>query len=170
MKSVSFARRRGEDAGAHRAGDLGVLCERLGGVDQDVVAALDRAVIVGAADLGERRLGDERDGPLGIGGIVVGAARRSGLGRRERAVAKEAVGPAAAVQEVLDEPGPSRRPLVLVAPVVGAHDEDPDGRLAHEAGVDPFEPVVVPAQERGRAGRSWPSGRSRLRRASSAGR
>ena len=80
-------------AGADRAGDLGVFGERLGGVDQDVVAALDRAVIVGAADLGERGLGDERDGPLGIRGVVVG--RLVGRARRrERAVAEEAVGAA----------------------------------------------------------------------------
>ena len=54
--------RCGEELCADRAGDFGVLGEWLGGVDQYVIAALDGAVVIRAADLGERGLGDEGDG------------------------------------------------------------------------------------------------------------
>ena len=150
VKSVSFADDAAKMSSADRARDLGVFLKRRGGVDQDVVAALDRAIIVGAADLGECRLGDERHGPLGIRRVAIFPFVSPGLAGRKRAVAVEAVGAAMAVKEVLDELGPGGRPLVLVAPGVGPHDEDPDRRLAHHAGVNSLEPVVVPAQHRAR--------------------
>ena len=51
------------------------------------------------------------------------------------------------MQEVLRVPRASEGPVVLVSPLVRAHDENPD-RLAREPILDPFEQVIVPTQGR----------------------
>ena len=57
------------------------------------------------------------------------------------------VGLSCRVQEVLGVPRASEGPVVLVSPLVRAHDEDPD-RLAREPVLDALEQVIVPTQGR----------------------
>src|SRR4051812_28996254 len=84
-----------------------------------------------------------RDGIAWIVAEMIRWLIRGRLGT-QYAVAKAGVRESIAVQVVLRRLGPRERPLLLVTPLVRAHDEDLDRRFSIEAVRDAFEVVVEP--------------------------
>ena len=146
MKSVSGAAGRGVERECHRPGHLDRRGERCRRVDEHVVASLDRPPIPRAAVIEEQdRAAYRRDRIVRIVDVSVGrlvARRRSG----NDTIAGEGVGPAAAVQVVAGVFGAGERPLVLVAPDVRTHHEEPDRRLVVNPVLHTLQSPVVPAQ------------------------
>ena len=146
MKSVSRGSAGGVEGDGDGAGQLHVTLQRVGGVDQHVVAGLDFALVGDALgdDEGAAAAGGYRVGRV-VGVDVVGFF--AGRGGGQRAVAVQRIGVAAGVDVPLDVVGAGQGPVLLGAPAVLAHDEDADRRLVHQAGLDVLEPVVEPAQQ-----------------------
>ena len=66
----------------------------------------------------------------------------------EYAVTAKSIGVAARVQEVLRVSSAGDRPVVGLAPAVGAHDEDLHAGLVHDAVVDALEEAIEPSPPR----------------------
>ena len=130
--------------GGDGPGDLDVLREGFGAVDEDILAVVDLRSIVGAHLLEVL----DRDGTPGLVGVVV--RRFVGPGRSldgQPAVSRSGVGATAAVQVVRHVPRTLQRPLVLGAPDVVAHHEDPHRRTLVDAVPHLLQPAVVPADD-----------------------
>ena len=129
------------------ANDFEVLLKRGGGVAEDIVASLDGTLVVGAPglDVGGAAVGaaeglDWEVGVVleGVGGFV------AGLLERECAVAAGGVGASTGVQVPGLPVGAGQGSLVLVLPLVDAHDEEAKRRLIPAGFAVALEPAVEP--------------------------
>ncbi len=66
--------------------------------------------------------------------------------RREKAVPSSRIGMTGTMQIIRAIPGIGKRPVVLFAPLIQAHDKDLDGLFLLYSVVFAFEPVIEPAQ------------------------
>src|SRR5215204_5220540 len=133
----------------HRTGHLGVLLQRRGRVDEYVRPRFHRALVEGAGGQGGRVAAEL---PADSGDRVEGIVEediwpitvRRFIGKR--AVTRARFGVAATAEEELGLDRARQRPLVLGAPGILAHDEDPYRRLVVVAVVDPLQPTIEETQ------------------------
>ena len=130
------SRGRGVQRKGYRPGNLDIGREGRRRVAEHIAATLQLLLVVCAAG-NERRATAQRaaSGWNRIAGIIqehVGRFFTRGIGRQD-AIAGRSIGPTAAVQVVVGEPGSSQRPFLFVAPTVVTHDEDANRRIGFGA-------------------------------------
>src|SRR5215813_9972938 len=129
-----------------RTSHLNVLAQRWAGVDQHVWPRLDLPLVEHAGRTADRQQ-TATTGRYGVARVVSKAVRLFALRRLggQRPVAGERVSLTLTMQVVTRPLRTGQWPLPLVTPRIVAHYEEVNRRFVHEAGVDPFQPLVKPA-------------------------
>ncbi len=142
----------GVEHGFDWSGDFHVGFQGSRGVTEHIAAHLDRALIVGPPGHDVRRAAVvATQGLDGVPRVIDEAVRGVSFWEsgRQAPVAEQAVGTTAGMEVPFLPLSARQGPFVFIAPFVGAHDEEAQGRLVHDAVVDAFEPVVEPSQFQG---------------------